>query len=129
MSAAGPYLRRIADADGSLYGYSFWCPGCEETHQVRVGKPDRPCWGFNENLEAPTFTPSVLVTTGHYMEGRRSGDSCYCNTPPPDDDDWGWKCARCHIYVTDGRIQFLSDCTHALAGQTVPMVPIPEGET
>jgi len=25
----------------------------------------------------------------------------------------------CHSFVTDGRIQFLTDCTHALAGQTV----------
>ncbi len=27
--------------------------------------------------------------------------------------------AICHSFVTDGRIQFLSDCTHPLAGQTV----------
>jgi hypothetical protein len=25
--------------------------------------------------------------------------------------------------VTDGRIQFLGDCTHALAGQTVDLLP------
>ena len=25
------------------------------------------------------------------------------------------------MFVTDGNIQFLADCTHALAGQTVPM--------
>ena len=25
----------------------------------------------------------------------------------------------CHSFVTDGRIQFLGDCTHKLAGQTV----------
>jgi hypothetical protein len=24
----------------------------------------------------------------------------------------------CHSFVTDGRIQFLGDCTHALANQT-----------
>jgi hypothetical protein len=27
----------------------------------------------------------------------------------------------CHSFVTDGKIQFLSDCTHALAGQTVAL--------
>ena len=27
----------------------------------------------------------------------------------------------CHTFVTDGRIQFLGDCTHALAGQTVDL--------
>jgi hypothetical protein len=29
----------------------------------------------------------------------------------------------CHSFVTNGMIQFLPDSTHALAGQTVPMVP------
>lgn len=28
---------------------------------------------------------------------------------------------RCHMYIREGKIQFLSDCSHALAGQTVEM--------
>ena len=28
---------------------------------------------------------------------------------------------RCHSFVREGRIEFLSDCTHALAGQTVEL--------
>jgi hypothetical protein len=31
---------------------------------------------------------------------------------------------RCHIFVRDGKIQFLNDCTHELAGKTVPMEPL-----
>ena len=31
----------------------------------------------------------------------------------------------CHYSTTDGRIQFLGDCTHALKGTTVDMVPEP----
>jgi len=34
---------------------------------------------------------------------------------------WQWGDVRCHSYVTDGRIQFLNDCTHDLAGQTVDL--------
>jgi hypothetical protein len=36
---------------------------------------------------------------------------------------WGEKQEQrvCHSFVTDGRIQFLSDCTHELAGQTVDL--------
>jgi hypothetical protein len=30
---------------------------------------------------------------------------------------------RCHSFVTDGRIQFLGDCTHHPVGQTVPLPP------
>lgn len=52
-------------------------------------------WTFNGNYDKPTFSPSVLVTGGH----------------------------RCHSFVQGGHIQFLSDCTHALAGQTVELQP------
>jgi hypothetical protein len=27
----------------------------------------------------------------------------------------------CHSFVTNGKIQFLADCTHKLAGQTVEL--------
>lgn len=29
----------------------------------------------------------------------------------------------CHSFVFDGEIRFLGDCTHALAGKTVPLEP------
>jgi hypothetical protein len=32
----------------------------------------------------------------------------------------------CHSFVTDGRIQFLGDCTHALANQTVELPDLPD---
>jgi hypothetical protein len=33
------------------------------------------------------------------------------------------KAVVCHSFVREGQIQFLGDCTHAFAGQTVPMIP------
>jgi hypothetical protein len=90
-------------------GYAlFWCPGCQGPHAVGVG--DRPnAWGYNGNPDCPTLTPSVLVT----YEGSDAGQD---DAPP----------ARCHSFVTDGHIQFLADCSHAMAGQTVPLPPFPE---
>ncbi|MDO7235351.1 hypothetical protein Q5M68_18790 [Acinetobacter baumannii] len=32
--------------------------------------------------------------------------------------------SRCHLFLTEGKIQFLTDCHHELAGLTVDMVPI-----
>jgi hypothetical protein len=32
---------------------------------------------------------------------------------------------NCHSFLKDGQWQFLSDCAHAMAGQTVDMVPLP----
>lgn len=57
-------------------------------------------WSFNGDLERPTFQPSIL-----------------CNASFPE--------SRCHSYVTDGRIQFLADCHHALKGQTVELPDVP----
>jgi len=75
---------------------AFFCPGCKSHHQVYVGPAG---WGFNGNFDRPTFTPSVLVNPGRE------------NAAHP----------TCHSFVTDGQIQFLGDCTHELAGQTVAL--------
>lgn len=89
-------MRSKLGHDGAL---CFWCPGCDHLHRCPVSGPK--AWGFNGNFEMPTLTPSVLVTY-------KSGDPDY-----PDQ--------RCHSFVRDGKIQFLSDCTHALASQTVDL--------
>ena len=105
----------------------FWCPGCKTGHQVRVSAPAAAGnWGYNGNPDAPTFTPSVLVRGGHYAHGETPGD-CYCDYHIrfPDKEPISGKCFRCHSFVTDGRIQFLGDCTHALAGQTVDLPDFP----
>lgn len=88
-------------ADGRL---AWWCPGCERAHQVMTGHGDGPRWGWNGSAEKPTFTPSVLVS----YDGQDAGRD---GAPP----------RVCHSFVVDGQMQFLGDCTHALAGQTVPI--------
>lgn len=52
-------------------------------------------WQWNGDIDRPTFTPSLLC------------------------DEHGDR--RCHSFVTDGKINYLSDCHHALAGQSVEM--------
>ena len=103
MSALSPILRNVIDGNGERL-LSFWCPGCEGSHIVTIERDTRPCWGWNGSVDAPTFTPSILVTY--------NGDDAGVDDAPP---------ATCHSFVTDGQIQFLGDCTHALAGQTVPI--------
>jgi hypothetical protein len=122
---ASPFLRPWTG--GGRSGFTYWCQGCETLHSVVTAREDsqHPCWGFNGNMEKPTFTPSVLVTSGHYMPGHDPAKGCYCTKPPPDGEDWGFKCERCHTFITDGQVQFLSDCTHALAGQTLPLPELP----
>jgi len=83
---------------GKIVAYSFVCPGCGYKHTPYIEEGYGPKWGFNGSEELPTFTPSILF---------RTGDK---NGP-----------IVCHSFVTDGRIQFLTDSTHKLAGQTVDL--------
>lgn len=58
-------------------------------------------WTFDGNLERPSFQPSF-----HHRRGNGR---------------------VCHYVLTAGVLHFQADCTHALAGQSVPLPPIPEG--
>lgn len=112
-------LRRLdagfpAHADEDRYG--FRCPGCGGFHQIPTAGPR--AWEFNGDVINPTFKPSILVSgvvplTDEQYRGVMDGS--YKHTPVP---------YICHSFVTLGYIQFLSDCTHALAGQTVPLLEI-----
>tara|TARA_B100000614_G_scaffold262909_1_gene300599 strand:+ start:131873 stop:132172 length:300 start_codon:yes stop_codon:yes gene_type:complete len=76
----------------------FDCPGCGHHHSIVLGR-----WTFNNNFRKPTFEPSVLVRS----------------TFGPERVD-----RRCHSFVKKGKIQYLSDCTHKLAGKTVDLPEI-----
>ena len=87
----------------------FWCPGCGCAHDIDINK-----WEYNGNSESPTITPSIRVK----------------HTPPLTDKQIALikqhalvdiRMIICHSFVTDGRIQFLEDSTHKLAGQTVDL--------
>lgn len=97
----------------------FWCPGCNEYHIVKVEGTGRPIWDYNGNPDAPTFGPSILVTSGHYVTGY--SDKGLCDKSGGTEPCTSESCFRCHSYVRDGMIQFLSDSTHQYAGQTVPL--------
>lgn len=89
----------IQNGTGKNVGYGFFCPACKYGHVYYTDMDNRPKWEFNGDKENPTFTPSLLNNANNYND----------NNP------------RCHIFVTDGKIHFLSDCTHDMAGQTVEM--------
>ena len=58
------------------------------------------------------------------MEGHTGSCWCSFNKEHPEDPS-SFKCKRCHSYVKDGQIQFLNDCSHVLAGQTVDLPELP----
>lgn len=92
--------------------YHFHCPGCNVGHsfvtqwsearkiEFKNLKFDTPTWQFNGDIERPTFTPSLLYKWSNEHSKKNH---------------------VCHLYVTDGVIQFLNDCTHCFAGKKTPL--------
>lgn len=101
-----PRVRKVVHSDGSLAGHAVQCPACGYDHFFNdpSSPHDGHSWQFNGDLERPTFTPSMNVLL-------------------PSKDNGGWE-THCHSFVTDGRIQFLGDCKHKMAGQTVDLPEI-----
>ena len=85
--------------------YLFYCPGCDCDHGVWVDFPNPTTggrWTFNGNVEWPTFNPSLLISWNLEKDYKRI----------------------CHSVIKDGVIEYLNDCTHALAGKRVEMEEI-----
>lgn len=97
-------LEAIADTiegQETTIGYAFFCPGCKQYHLIHVKPYKNPMgasWEFNGDVEKPTFSPSILRQTELI---RRK--------------------FICHLYIRDGKIQYLGDCSHELKGQTVEL--------
>lgn len=116
-------MRRLARLNGT--NLWLWCPGCEDLHRVQVRGdddtvPSGPVWEWNRALdEHLTVSPSILVKGIQWPE-----DSPFRRARH--DVAVAQECV-CHSFVKDGQWQFLGDSTHSLAGQTTPLVPLPEG--
>jgi hypothetical protein len=123
-------VKGVNNKDGERIGYSFKCPGCKDRHVIHTG-PDtaHPIWGFNGDVNKPTFTPSLLTRCGHFVPGHEN-EPCWCtfykDSPEAAKADKAFRCYICHSIITDGRIQFLDDCTHLLAGQTIELPDLEE---
>lgn len=92
----------------------FHCPGCGCCHGPRVIGTVSPVWQWNNDLVKPTVSPSILVrgtvpiTDEQHAILMKGG----IIEPIP---------LVCHSFVRNGTIEFLDDCTHGLAGKTVPL--------
>lgn len=100
--------KKVVDSEGREYGWRIECPACRAdtgngTHILTTGEHLPTRWGFNGDPVRPTFTPSLLCRF-QFGEERRE--------------------VVCHSFIRDGRIEYLSDCTHPMAGQTVDLPEI-----
>jgi hypothetical protein len=95
-------------------GYGHWCPGCGGGHEIAVGEKNSSGaeWQFNNNLASPSFSPSINIRSGRYADPNYTGGGGRI----------------CHYFITDGKIIYCSDTTHALSGKTVDLPDIPENK-
>lgn len=106
----------VNDQGDRYKAIQLWCPGCEFTVNpdepkhgglnmlpVEGDETKRPTWSWNGDLVKVGLEPSVLTRS-------KRGDTEFV----------------CHSFLRNGQWQFLADCTHELANQTVPMLPLPD---
>lgn len=106
-----PVLWRRTRKDGQGAYYLHWCQGCGHAHTYPVGKAYSTNWKFNDNIQSPSFEPSMLI----YMPEHTDSDGVLHRQR-----------TRCHYYVTNGEIRYQGDCPHQYSGQNLPLQPIPE---
>ena len=95
MSKAFP-VKAVKD---QIIGYMIFCPACQCGHLFYTNHANaKRNWTFNGDLESPTFSPSMLIHRSSFGSQK-----------------------RCHSFVRDGKIQFLSDCEHDLKSQIVKL--------
>lgn len=84
------------------------------------------CWSWNGDVDKPTLRPSVLVTSGHHVQGFDAAkDSCWCKYYQAHPEEKPvFHCHRCHTWINDGQAQFLPDSTHEFANQTVALLDV-----
>lgn len=56
-------------------------------------------WSWNGDTEKPTLKPSILTKSEYEHK-------------------------RCHSFVKDGMVQFLSDCSHENVGKTIKLLEV-----
>ncbi len=83
----------------------IFCPACKHGHALAVDEPNGlgAKWTWNGSIDKPTFSPSLLVQAK--------------------DPETGRAVFICHSFIRDGMIEYLNDCTHEMAGKTVPLEP------
>jgi hypothetical protein len=97
-SKAAPVLIPVLNSPGK---YIFFCPACQENHVVSTVETGHSMGHqLKGSLAKPTIIPSIL-SYGDKSAGK----------------------PRCHSFITKGKIKFMRDSGHAMAGKTVALKP------
>jgi hypothetical protein len=130
---------------------AYWCPVCKAPHPINTTEPGRPKWAWNGSVDAPTFTPSVLMFYTRPAEGTEffklkrggkkraeeyatqaaaqtvadalaaQGDPGWVPVPRQRESKPAERVTLCHAWIRDGNIEILPDTPGGLGGHTLPL--------
>ncbi len=95
-------------AKDTEYGWQVGCHHCGHHYFPKERLRNGSSWTFNGDTDRPTFSPSMNELV---------------NGPGPEHRE-GVATTRCHFTITEGRITYHGDCTHALAGKTLECLEV-----
>ena len=88
-------LKEIGNASAAL----MYIPGVPCHILINLEGP-HPVWVWNGDKRNPSISPSILTRLNWGADGKE-----ICN----------------HVFVREGKIQYLGDCTHEYAGMTLEL--------
>ena len=96
--------RMILIEDNGQKSALLYMPGLPMHVQINLTGP-HPVWGWNGNTQHPTFSPSILTRIPWGPERKEIVN---------------------HVFIRDGLISYLSDCTHEFAGKGMALPTLEE---
>jgi hypothetical protein len=78
----------------------IYMPGLPCPVMIAISGTEHPVWGWNGDKKNPTFSPSIITRLPWGEAGREVVN---------------------HVFIRDGHIQYLSDCSHEYAGKTIDL--------
>ena len=82
----------------------LYMPGLPCPVMISISGPS-PVWKWNGDKRDPTFSPSILTRLPWGEESREVVN---------------------HVFIRDGKIEYLSDCSHEYAGKTLELPRLSE---
>jgi hypothetical protein len=97
-------MRMYAKDPGKYY---FFCPGCAEYHSVSTTRPNAngTVFRISGTLQLPTVTPMINRSIEKFNSSKHANNPAHV----------------CNSFIVEGKIRFLENCTHALAGRQVDL--------
>jgi hypothetical protein len=121
-------VRPVSEDGAGTTGMMVFCKACGCGHLFNTAPGpngvggSKPVWTFDGNMDAPTFSPSMLCRTTRFTARGEADHAAWLDAGcPPPAPRFESEPLVCHSFVRAGTMEYLPDCSHELASQTVDL--------